>query len=45
LLKIQALQKRATELGKKVELLNIAVNFDQEGPVFTRDGKSVMRRK
>jgi cholesterol oxidase len=44
LLKIQALQKRATELGKKVELLNIAVNFDQEGPVFTRDGKSVLRR-
>ena len=43
--KIQALQNRATELGKKVELLNIAVNFDQEGPVFTRDGKSVMRRK
>ena len=45
LLKIQALQKRATELEKKVELLNIAVNFDQEGPVFTRDGKSVMQRK
>jgi cholesterol oxidase len=45
LLKIQALQKRATELGKKVELLNIAVNFDQEGPVFTRDGKRVMRRQ
>jgi cholesterol oxidase len=45
LLKIQALQKRATELEKKVELLNIAVNFDQEGPVFTRDGNSVMQRK
>ena len=43
LLKIQALQKRATELGKNVELFNIAVNFDREGPVFTRDGKSVMR--
>src|SRR5262249_38210476 len=27
-----------------VELLNIAVNFDREGPVFTRDGKSVMQR-
>jgi cholesterol oxidase len=44
LLKIQVLQKRATELGKKVELLNIAVNFDREGPVFTRDGKSVVQR-
>ena len=44
LLKIHALQKRATELGKKVELLNIAVNFDKEEPVFTRDGKSVTRR-
>jgi cholesterol oxidase len=45
LLKVQALQKRATELGKEVELLTIAVNFDQEGPVFTSDDKSVMRRK
>src|SRR5262249_45893680 len=45
LLKVQALQKRATELGKKVELLNIAVNFDREGPVFTRDDKSVMQRR
>ena len=44
LLKIQALQKRAGELGKNVELLNIAVNFDNEGPVFTRDNKTVMQR-
>src|SRR5262249_18590772 len=45
LLKIQALQKRATELGKKIELLNIAVNCDKEKAVFTRDDKSVMQRK
>ena len=44
LLKIRALQKRATELGKKVELLNIAVDFDKEGSVFTNDGKGVMQR-
>jgi len=44
LLKVQALQKRGGELGKNVELLNIAVNFDNEGPVFTRDNKTVMQR-
>jgi cholesterol oxidase len=44
LLKIQALQKHATELGKNVEFLNIAVNFDNEGPIFTRDNKTVMQR-
>jgi len=44
--KVQALQKRASQLGQIVETLRIAVNFQQEGVVvYQGDGKSIVKHK
>jgi cholesterol oxidase len=44
--KVQALQTRASQLGKTVENLRIAVNFQQEGvPVYAANGRSIVKRK
>lgn len=44
--KIHALQKRATQLGKKVELLPLTVHFkDEDVEVYKADDKTIVKHK
>jgi cholesterol oxidase len=44
--KVQALQKRASQLGQTAETLRIAVNFQKEGvAVYQGNGKSIVKHK